>query len=258
MEESLEILANTKECPGDELLVWLVRIQLVVDKSYHLCRDGDNSHTSPLVTDFLQSQLESVRRQMPSHLKNNNVLCMYLSNAELAIHEALIKAPIPTNGPDPHGVKSLHTSLLAAKSWLEVWLCVPPEHYLGVSFTILPMFCRALVDLFMLSTLNDPTWDRKAVQDSVNLFHYLDLLQTNFKRSADHRAQEAEADIFAKGVNMISTIKERWGPSLIVAQQYPPATEVANPTLQATLYSPGDLKLDGMDDAWMMELFGFI
>ena len=73
MEESLEILASTKECVGDELLVWLVRIQLVVDKSYHLRRDGENSHSSPLVTDLLQSQLDSIKRQIPSQLTKNSM-----------------------------------------------------------------------------------------------------------------------------------------------------------------------------------------
>ncbi|UDD59335.1 hypothetical protein AFCA_006757 [Aspergillus flavus] len=258
MEENLEILASTKECFGDELLVWLVRIQLVVDKSYHLRRDGENCHSSPLVTDVLQSQLELVKRQIPAYLKNNHVICMYFSNAELAIHEVFIKAPIPTNSPDPQSLKSLHTCLLAAKSWLDVWLCVPPEHYMGVSFTIFFQFCRALVDLFMLSTLDDPTWDRKAVQDCVNLFHYLDLLQTKFKRSSDQPGQDGEATIFSKGVSMILAIKERWGPSLMEARPYLPTTEMANPTVHDTLDNPGDLNLDGMDDAWMMELFGFL
>lgn len=183
---------------------------------------------------------------------------MYFSNAELAIHEVFIKAPIPTNSPDPQSLKSLHTCLLAAKSWLDVWLCVPPEHYMGVSFTIFFQFCRALVDLFMLSTLDDPTWDRKAVQDCVNLFHYLDLLQTKFKRSSDQPGQDGEATIFSKGVSMILAIKERWGPSLMEARPYLPTTEMANPTVHDTLDNHGDLNLDGMNDAWMMELFGFL
>ncbi|KAB8218917.1 hypothetical protein BDV33DRAFT_231913 [Aspergillus novoparasiticus] len=233
MGESLEILDSTKECSGDELLVWLFRIQLVVDELYLLRHNGENCHSSPLVTDVLQSQLESVKRQIPSHLKKTR----------------LYHGTIPTNSPDPQGLKSHHMSLLAAKSWLDVWLCVPPEHYLGVSSTILFQFCRALVDLFMLSTLDDQTWDRKAVKDSVNIFQYLDLLQTNFKRSPDHLGQDAEANIFSKGVNMISAIKEGWRPSLMEARQYLPTTEMANPTVHDTLDKPGDLKLDCMNDA---------
>ncbi|KAE8336558.1 hypothetical protein BDV24DRAFT_141473 [Aspergillus arachidicola] len=124
---------------------------------------------------------------------------MYFSNAELAIHEVFIKAPIRTNSPDPQGLTSLHMSLLAAKSWLVGCLVVCSSRTLfGVTFTILFQFCRALVDLFMLSTLVDPTWDRKAVQESVKIFQYLDLLQTNFKRSSDHLGQDAEANICSK------------------------------------------------------------
>lgn len=72
MEESLSVLMEAKECPEDEILVSLVKIQLVMDKVYHLRRDGDQKTISVLYTKAFQSQLESVKDQIPQHLKQDS------------------------------------------------------------------------------------------------------------------------------------------------------------------------------------------
>lgn len=72
MEESLSILMEAKECPEDELLVSLVKIQLVMDKVHHLRRDGDGKTTSVFYTKAFQSQLDSVKNQIPQHLKQDS------------------------------------------------------------------------------------------------------------------------------------------------------------------------------------------
>lgn len=72
MEESLSVLAEAKECPEDELLVSLVKIQLVMDKVYHLRRDGDNKRPTAFYTKAFQSQLDSVKDQIPQYLKQDS------------------------------------------------------------------------------------------------------------------------------------------------------------------------------------------
>jgi hypothetical protein len=69
MEESLQVLLDAKECPEDEVLVTLVKIQLVMDKVHHHRRDGDGQLPSLLYTKSFQAQLDSVREQIPQHLK---------------------------------------------------------------------------------------------------------------------------------------------------------------------------------------------
>lgn len=72
MEESLSVLMEAKECPEDELLVTLVKIQLIMDKIYHMRRDGDNNSYSLLYTKAFQSQLESVKSQIPQRLQQDS------------------------------------------------------------------------------------------------------------------------------------------------------------------------------------------
>jgi hypothetical protein len=72
MEESLTVLMDAKECPEDELLVTLVKIQLIMDKIYHMRRDGENKSYSLLYTKAFQSQLESVKSQIPQRLQQDS------------------------------------------------------------------------------------------------------------------------------------------------------------------------------------------
>lgn len=72
MEESLTVLMDAKECPEDELLVTLVKIQLIMDKVYHMRRDGENKSYSLLYTKAFQSQLDSVKLQIPQRLQQDS------------------------------------------------------------------------------------------------------------------------------------------------------------------------------------------
>jgi hypothetical protein len=73
MEESLSVLMEAKECPEDELLVTLVKIQLIMDKIHHMRRDGENKSHSLLYTKAFQSQLESVKSQIPQRLQQDSM-----------------------------------------------------------------------------------------------------------------------------------------------------------------------------------------
>lgn len=73
MEESLRVLTEANECPEDETLVTLVKIQLVMDKVHHHRRDCDGQLPSLMYTKSFQAQLDSVRSQIPQHLKQQSM-----------------------------------------------------------------------------------------------------------------------------------------------------------------------------------------
>lgn len=71
MEESLSVLMESNECPEDEILVNLVKIQLVADKVYQARRDGDDPLLARFYIKSFQAQLDIVRKQIPVHLQQN-------------------------------------------------------------------------------------------------------------------------------------------------------------------------------------------
>lgn len=279
MEESLSVLMEAQECPEDELLVSLVNIQLVMDKVHHLRRDGDNRSPSELYTKAFQSQLEFVKDQIPQYLKQDGdsthpllsqkphslfepeAVLLYLANAELTIHEVAIQAPSLPHSPELDRLESLCTSLRAAKSWLDIWLSIPPEQYMGISFTMFFQFSRALVSLYKLSTLDDPAWDKNLVRNTANILEILDRILYHMKKCAEHIAVPNELDwnIFEKGVRMIQSIKQGWEPNLMEVW-FPrlPSNGIDNDFVQAEPALPDILPIGGFDDVWMLEVFGSV
>lgn len=278
MEESLTVLMEAKECVEDELLVSLVKIQLVMDKVYHLRRDGDNKTPSLFYTKAFQSQLQSVKEQIPQHLRQDSestyidrvadsfiliqsteAILLYLANAEIVIHEVAIQTPSLPNAPELHRLESLCTSLQASKSWLDIWLSITPEQYMGIPFTMYFQFSRALVSLYKLSTLDDPAWDRNMVRNTANVLEILDRVQYMMKRCADHLAvpSELEWNIFEKAVKMVQSIKQSWEPKLMEIW-FPsvPSAGMESDFVQPGPPLPDVMPMTEFDDAWMFEVFG--
>lgn len=82
MEESLRLLQQEKESPQDEILVTLVRIQLVADKAYNLQRDEErNFAPTAFYIKSLQSQLNTVKQEIPPHLQQHRGFPSILSSA---------------------------------------------------------------------------------------------------------------------------------------------------------------------------------
>jgi hypothetical protein len=258
MEESLTVLMDAKECPEDELLVTLVKIQLIMDKIYHMRRDGENKSYSLLYTKAFQSQLESVKSQIPQRLQQDKAVALYLANAEVVIHEAAIETPSLPNSPEMHRLESLCTCLQGCKSWLDTWLAISPDHHIGISFTVFFQFSRALVSLYKLSTLEDPAWDRNMVRNTANVLEILDRILYNLKKSSRILSDpdQPEYNVYEKGVKMVQSIKQGWEPKLMEVW-FPnlPTDEISNQYVQ-TPPLPEVMPMTGFDDAWMLEVFG--
>jgi hypothetical protein len=86
LEECLNLLQQTKEHPTDELLVYLIRVQLICNgivadgwsDVYHIT---NTSQKLPRLhyMHLHKMQLDEVKRSMPDHLKINRMLSTYHS-----------------------------------------------------------------------------------------------------------------------------------------------------------------------------------
>lgn len=192
-----------------------------------------------------------------------NVL-LYLSHSEIIINEASIsKFPVLSNGPDLHRIESLYTCLRAAQTWIDIWLSMPPEDYISCSFLMFFQFSRALVNLYRISTLEDPAFDKCAVRETANLLEIIDRLVDQTQKAAHHLcpntpSQDYKMTLFGRGVRMVQSLKQAWEAKLTEENPGPPEMPVSvcvNDTEIGPAGSslPDILPLDWFDDAWMME-----
>lgn len=192
------------------------------------------------------------------------IVILYLSHAEIIINEASIsKFLVLSNGPDLHRIESLYTCLRAAQTWMESWLSLPPEDYMSCSFLIFFQFSRALVNLYRVSTLEDPAWDKCAVRESANLLGIIDRLVDQTQKAAHHLcpntpSQDYGMTLLGGGVRMVQSLRQAWEAKLTEGNPGLPEMPVSvgvNDTEIGPAGSslPDILPLDGFDDAWMME-----
>lgn len=167
------------------------------------------------------------------------------------MHEvAFLKTSIVVNSPGFQRLDSLYACLHATKSWFDLFLSFPPDHYTGFSIPICIQMAHCIIALFRLSTFDDPIWDRGLVRETANLSLILAQIIENHNQvkvatNLDHGASE-DKDVFSGTARTIEAIKSWWDGKLVA--------EVADSiVLNETL---GEMNMDFADDVWLKELLG--
>lgn len=90
LDEYLRVLAAEKECPNDQTLIQLVRLQEIVERASHVTQcGGENAADSndslsqteslPLYLKALESQLGDLKRDTPAEVQQNGTYSRYLA-----------------------------------------------------------------------------------------------------------------------------------------------------------------------------------
>ncbi|KAK2810165.1 hypothetical protein FQN50_003135 [Emmonsiellopsis sp. PD_5] len=262
MEENLHILEFSKECPGDELLVALVRIQLATDKFSRFHRDEEMDGPTPFYISALQSELETVKQCIPLHLQQHKTVLVYLAYAELIIHErTILKYPSSPSALDIHRVNSLFTSNRAAKLHLDLWLSLSPEEYMSVPVLIVFQTFRAAADLYKLFTLEDPAWENTVIQNNANMLEILDYLILRMQKAADYASAGPRESVFEKGIKLYAWTRQAWQVKLFGTSDTSVLPDTTSDGCLASLFHdasvpPVTLPTDVVDDNWMMDVLG--
>lgn len=76
LDECLRVLAAEKESPNDEVLVHIVRSQLIVERASQVPRsetEDDTNSCIPFYIKALMTQLDDFKRQIPVEEQNNGM-----------------------------------------------------------------------------------------------------------------------------------------------------------------------------------------
>jgi hypothetical protein len=182
---------------------------------------------------------------------------MYIYNAEITINEISLAPPAIPDLPDIERLGSLYTSLRATKSWLDIWLQIRPEEYFQLSSIVFFQFVRAVVNLYKLSVLEDPAWNKTEVRQTANVLEYLDRNIALIQSRPEYLTFEEgrELNMLEKGLRMITALKHNWEPIL---------TELWDLDVNdGSLVEPDNMlppvvPLIEMEEAWMMDFMGYL
>ena len=113
---------------------------------------------------------------------------------------------------------------------------------------------HCMVVLCRLSTLEDPAWDLTLVRKTLNLSLVLDQLASNMAQveaaaSIDTTNYDGQS-IYGQCAKRMLNIKEWWEGRLASE------TSGGNPAQHGVNGTMGPMAMDGVDDAWFMDMLG--
>jgi len=210
LDECLRLLEEKKEYSTDELLVYLVRVQLICNKGgastwNDMFGDVEMRAPADLYVRTLTSQLDELERSIPPDLKANGItklflithylnipsnssvvsLKLHILNTTISIHEHSLTTTPKSTSSDPadrlQRIESLWTCFTAVKSWFNIFLSLesfPLSCYPHFSMTVLTQIAHSLVALFRLSTFESPDtpWDCQRVRQELDFGEVIQLV----------------------------------------------------------------------------------
>ncbi|RKU43004.1 hypothetical protein DL546_002685 [Coniochaeta pulveracea] len=271
LEECLSALGENPECFGDEMLVAMVRAQVIID---HIGLEATPS--SPVIqSSYLLSamlaHLKTLKTQLPQTLEGNVMIQLQLHYTELVILEnGLMHNPYI---PEKHNFRRyeiLSQIVEHVRAWFDIFFKSIPEFYLGFSFAHWCQLAQSLMALYKLSSLNEPSWDRAALRRDIDLFGVCDQLlaateQAGLRRQAagsqpNGQRSRFEEDMFITISRMLTNVKNTWAQELnggktseTEAVRLPVENSMANQQFTDTV--PMQTSFNFLDDAWLAEIF---
>lgn len=124
-----------------------------------------------------------------------------------------------------HRIANLTHCVQASAEFFKNLLAIPTAEYMSCSFVFYSEFAHNMMSLFALSNLREPSWDRAAVRDTVDLVDVLDHFIGNFPVttaaleaasaldvSVPHEGHLAEK--FNYSMRMMKTLRDIWASEL--------------------------------------------
>lgn len=190
LDACLSSLLTRRECPSDELLVHLVRIQQLSQSIYLWLHDHDHRFPSLPITMLVQSfqsQLTTLRSSVPLHLSHNATLLGHHNIASILLYSPSLSSSSAL--PSTERLTHLWACLHATKSFFDLPATPAEEHQVGIaSFD----FFTALLTATKLVTLPDLAgWDLEHVRTVLGYGDIVDQQIAEMERLADRRKTAA-------------------------------------------------------------------
>jgi hypothetical protein len=114
------------------------------------------------------------------------ILLMELYITEVSIYDiGFSQAPDLFNGRSNQRIECLCACLHATKSWMEIFLRIPPAQYVGFSTSFYKNSGRCFMGMYRLLTFDHIDWDRELARETLGPLSFLEQAEKNFSLVKD-------------------------------------------------------------------------
>ncbi|KAI1386649.1 uncharacterized protein F4822DRAFT_410810 [Hypoxylon trugodes] len=211
-------LAQDSTVTQDQTLIAQVRMQLIINQLYDdSWPSGAGGAPPALYISALRSQLRDITRQekLGTAVRNHPMILELYHFTDLLINESAIsKQPNHWNEPDLQRFEIYQNCLVSIKSFLDTYFSIPITLLKSMPFTSHPQLVRVMGCLHMITTVQDPAWDRAAVRRSVDLIPTCDKIIGTFEylRAAPALATSdgGEDESYNWGLSVFRKMRAAW------------------------------------------------
>jgi hypothetical protein len=169
--------------------------------------------------------------------------------AELKIYEiGLTQAPETFHGQYNRRLECLWSCLNATKSWVDLFLCIPPAQYFGFSLLMYANLGITFVNLYQLLTFEHAEWDRTLAREQLNLPLILEQGEKNFVEAKEaaglKNGGSEDMDAFTLMASRMRFARTSTAPSVAPAM----SSQTAAPC-----EGMGDFQMDIFDEEWLRD-----
>ncbi|RDW65074.1 hypothetical protein BP6252_10725 [Coleophoma cylindrospora] len=259
MDECLEMLEERKECLNDEILVEQVRLQLMVETMRPgilphsaLERTGHTGSQPSLYLHPLYSKLYEMKTNLLARHHTHEVVFLHLYSVELEL--VLPLTSLHTNQLMLQERENISAGIESIRSWFEVFFSIAPAAYGGLPFSILSQLYRCITVLHRLTTLDNPSWDRKDIWNEVDPLLILERAASNVEQAAHFAGLEnndnPKRDAFSQSAQMFRSLRPVWEAKL---REGSLSSVSVAPNLNDS-FAPDDFAFEFLDNDLLMEL----
>jgi hypothetical protein len=225
LTECLETLSRSPETENDAVLVELTRIRLVAEKIFQCSRFSDADTLPRAPPSFhigaIGSELEELKRQLPSDLVENKIVRLHLLHTEVALYTMALPTPSTV---DHKRLDHLYACLVAIKKFLDVFVTLEPATYACFSATHLCQTAHTFTTLFRLSILDCPGWDRASVRGMADIVAIAEKVSQRTRQASEATGNDSFL-IMATAMDKMRTV---WAAKLGVSVELDQAATADN------------------------------
>jgi len=190
------------------------------------------------------------------------IMISHLFSTELAIAQTIQAKPKAAGSfaPDMQQLEALEASLQTIKKWFDTHLLLPSCAYPSLTFIHWCKMVHCFASLTHLAfEVENPSWDRRAVMDRIDILGILDKITQRLDEVSDIRKRESvgsmEEDMFTRFARLLRKMKRLWLAETINSDQRMPTGMCAPPNAYVDQAdNPWSAALDS-SEAWMVQFF---